>query len=504
MQPDVSVIVPVYNTMPYLRETLASLTGQSIAPGRLEVIAVDDGSTDGSGEELDRVAAAHPGLFTVIHQANSGGPAHPCNRGLEVARGRYVFFLGSDDHLDPEAFERMVAAADEWESDVLCCRLVGTGGRWVNQSLFTETRAEVPFPSALLATALSNTKLFRRSVIEQHQIRYPEDLKVGSDQPFTIEAMLHARRVSVLADRAYYYAVRREGMENITYTSTWQSRLRDLGAVVRKVASLLPVGEARDEILQRHFTGELATLLRRDFGELEPDAQAELVAGLNELAADFLTDGIRARMRPLARVRFRLAAAGDLEALRRLHEAEDDGHRVHVDDDAVRQVPWIYAEQVHDPEFVVSIETRKTVFGRAVREGRISLDGSVLRGEIPTSLAPEIVDRVCVSVVNAPKAAGWGVRLQTEPDRVAPRRVPVTIADGVLRFSMDLAEVPRIKPGLVMCPRIDVVTSEGRYRLPVRSDDAPVTTFTRNGVSLVARAFPDKSGRTLLEIERSI
>ena len=78
--PDVSVIVAVYNTMPYLTECLTSLVGQSIGAGRMQIVAVDDGSTDRSGAELDRFAARHPGLFTVVHQRQlrrSGRPVQP-------------------------------------------------------------------------------------------------------------------------------------------------------------------------------------------------------------------------------------------------------------------------------------------------------------------------------------------------------------------------------------------------------------------------------------------
>jgi glycosyltransferase involved in cell wall biosynthesis len=103
-EPDVTVVVLVFNTMPYLTATLDSLVRQTLitrdgGSHRLEVVAVDDGSTDGSGAELDRYAEQHPGLFTVIHEVNSGGPASPCNVGLEHAHGRYVFFLGADDYL---------------------------------------------------------------------------------------------------------------------------------------------------------------------------------------------------------------------------------------------------------------------------------------------------------------------------------------------------------------------------------------------------------------------
>src|SRR5262245_31419228 len=105
--PDVSVIVPVYNTRAYLGRCLNSLLRQTIGADRLEIVAVDDGSTDGSGAELDRYARRHPNTIKVIHQANSGGPAGPCNRALDVATGRYVFFVGADDWLGPDALRRL-------------------------------------------------------------------------------------------------------------------------------------------------------------------------------------------------------------------------------------------------------------------------------------------------------------------------------------------------------------------------------------------------------------
>ena len=128
--PDVSVVVAVYNTMPYLTECLTSLVEQTIGADRLEIVAVDDGSTDGSG------AGAGP-----VRRALPGAPSRSSTRPTPVARrrrataawtlatGRYVFFIGSDDHLGPEALERLVDAADRWDSDVVLGRMVGVNGR---------------------------------------------------------------------------------------------------------------------------------------------------------------------------------------------------------------------------------------------------------------------------------------------------------------------------------------------------------------------------------------
>ncbi|MER7459760.1 glycosyltransferase family 2 protein [Micromonospora sp. NPDC126480] len=313
--PDVTVVTAVYNTMPYLTRCLTSVVEQTIGRDRLEVIAVDDGSTDGSGRELDRFARLHPGTVKVVHQANSGGPAAPSNRGLELATGRYVFFIGSDDYLGPEALERLVAAADRWNSDVVLGRLVGVNSRYIHQAVYAETTADIDLFDSALPWSLSNTKLFRRELIERYGLRYPEDMPVGSDQPFTIEACVRARRVSVLADYDYYYAVRRLNARNITYKSRHLERLRCAEELVTFVAGLIEAGPNRDAVLLRHFTWEVAKLLENDFLQLERDVQDRVVAGVRALAEAYLTDRIRERLPIEARVRLAAARYGDTDHL---------------------------------------------------------------------------------------------------------------------------------------------------------------------------------------------
>ncbi|MFG3689981.1 glycosyltransferase family 2 protein [Micromonospora sp. NPDC047740] len=314
-RPDVTVITAVYNTMPYLTRCLTSLVEQTIGADRLEVIAVDDGSTDGSGRELDRFARLHPGTVKVIHQPNSGGPAAPSNRGLEHATGRYVFFIGSDDYLGPEALERLVAAADRYDSDVVLGRTVGVNSRYIHQAVFARTEPDLDLFDSALPWSLSNTKLFRRDLIERYGLRYPEDMPVGSDQPFTIEACVRARRISVLADYDYYYAVRRLNARNITYRSRHLERLRCAESLVEFVAGLVEAGKRRDAILLRHFTWEVAKLLENDFLALDRGVQEQVRAGVRTLVERYLTDEIRDQLPIQARVRLGTARYGELDDL---------------------------------------------------------------------------------------------------------------------------------------------------------------------------------------------
>jgi glycosyltransferase involved in cell wall biosynthesis len=308
--PDVSVIMAVYNTMPYLTDCLRSLLRQTIGHARMEIIAVNDGSTDDSPHELERFAARYPSVIRVLHQENSGGPATPSNRGLELARGRYVFFIGSDDYLGPEALERLVKAGDEYDADLIAGRMVGIGGRFVPLAIFAETNTDVNLYESDLPFAMSNTKLFRRSLIETYGIRYPEDVPMLSDQPFTVAAAVRSKRIVVLSDYDYYYAIKRENRSNITYSSGHDLRLRCTRRVMECNASILEPGPQRDAVLHRSFTSELGKLTRPDFLKLDRPTQERLIEGIGKLADQYLTEAIRMRLDPARRLRISLAQRG--------------------------------------------------------------------------------------------------------------------------------------------------------------------------------------------------
>jgi hypothetical protein len=312
---DVTVIVAVFNARPYLTRCLTSLVRQTIGLGRLQIIAIDDGSTDGSGRELDRLARRHPDAVTVLHQTNSGGPAAPSNRGLRLATGRYVFFVGADDYLGTEALERFVDAADRHGSDVVAGRMVGINGRYVPTAIFATSDDDVDLYTSMLPFSMSNTKLFRRSLLDEHAIRYPENLRFGSDQPFTMAACVHAKRISVLADYDYYFAVRRHDDGNITYRSTHLDRLACTKEIMTATARLLPPGPRRDALLYRSFASELSKLTRADLLTVDRGIQKAVCAGIGELADQHLSDTIAARLDVSRRVRIRLSQGRSLHTL---------------------------------------------------------------------------------------------------------------------------------------------------------------------------------------------
>ena len=313
--PDVTVITPVHNTRPYLDAWFGSLLTQTIGTDRIQVLAVDDGSDDGSAAELLRLAELHPRLLTAVPLDARRGPAHARNLGLGLATGRYLFFLDSDDRLGPEALARMVATADEHGTDVVLGRVVGVNGRWVPAGACRRTDPEVPFPSADLVWSLTPSKLFRHSLVREHRLRFREELPAYSDGPFVLEACFLAGRVSVLADYDYYYLVARADAGNITYSSRLGDRLLGIAAGVEVTVRYTAPGPERDQVNARHLRGDLANLFRAEFLELPRAGQERLCAAARPLVAAHLTERIRGWCTEAQRLRLHCVEHGLVDEL---------------------------------------------------------------------------------------------------------------------------------------------------------------------------------------------
>ena len=115
MEEQISVIIPVYNVAEFLPQCLDSVVSQDYR--NLQILLVDDGSTDGSGEICDRYAAAEARI-QVIHQPNQGAGAAK-NAGLRAAGGTYLSFVDSDDFLEPGAYRQMVKTLEETRADIV-------------------------------------------------------------------------------------------------------------------------------------------------------------------------------------------------------------------------------------------------------------------------------------------------------------------------------------------------------------------------------------------------
>lgn len=277
---------------------------QTIGLDRIEVIAVDDGSTDGSGRILDEYAARHRQV-SAIHEPNSGGPGRPRNAGLDRAAGTYVFFLDGDDYLGPEALERLVAMAERNGSDIVLGKVVGVGGRKVyrHAGAFRRNADRVELEQVYRSSSVQ--KLFRRSLIERAGLRFREGLARGEDGDFMAALYPEAGTISVLADYDCYFLRQRPGSQTRV-----PERRDDLAeAIVRLeqdrmqvVAAHRKPGAGRDALMAKHLE-RLAWTFNRRWAALDADERRRVFDTGAEVARRWLTAGIQRRLPAWAAIR---------------------------------------------------------------------------------------------------------------------------------------------------------------------------------------------------------
>ncbi|WP_018077009.1 glycosyltransferase family 2 protein [Thiobacillus denitrificans] len=162
----ISVVMPCHNAAPYVEEAIASVLQQTYP--QVELVVVDDGSTDGSADIVERLAIAHPGRVTVQHQTNSG-PYAARNQGLAHARGNFVAFLDADDTWHPDALKQLHAALTDTLADVAYCGWQNVGEAAANTQPYVPPNYAETDAAALFLQACPwpiNGVLLRRQLVD--------------------------------------------------------------------------------------------------------------------------------------------------------------------------------------------------------------------------------------------------------------------------------------------------------------------------------------------------
>lgn len=232
MKPMVSVIVPVYNAEQTLRRCVTSILEQQFTD--LELLLVDDGSTDASGEICDEFAA-QDARVTVLHQENAGVSAAR-NHALDQANGTYLQFLDSDDWITPDATRSLVRAAETHHCDLVIAdfyRVVGERlsrkGDIDEDGLLTreEYAAHMMENPADFYYGVLWNKLYRRELVERYQLRMDPDISWCEDFLFNLEYIRRADRFYALSVPIYYYVKTRGSLasQSLSISKTVKMKL---------------------------------------------------------------------------------------------------------------------------------------------------------------------------------------------------------------------------------------------------------------------------------------
>jgi glycosyltransferase involved in cell wall biosynthesis len=314
----VSVIVPVYNPGAHIDDCIASLLGQSLPPEEFELIFVDDGSTDETPARLDALAAEHPHVH-VKHIENSGWPGRPRNLGLDMAQGEYVYFVDNDDWLGKDALRRLYNRAERDEADIVIGKVVGEG-KFVARSVFKRDRRDVTLEWAPLVRLLTPHKLFRRSLLDDHGIRFPEGRRRLEDHVFTMHAYFHAQGISVLAGYPCYHWVLRDDADNASYAELEpEGYYGNVREVLDLIDEHMEPGPLRDRVRSHWYRGKmLGRVGGANFMTRDPVHRRPLYEEIRRLALERFGDEVDAYLPFNYRVRSRLLRAGDYEGLEAL------------------------------------------------------------------------------------------------------------------------------------------------------------------------------------------
>jgi glycosyltransferase involved in cell wall biosynthesis len=316
---DVSVVIPFFNPGADIEDCLGSMVDQTLDHERFEVLLVDDGSTDGSDERVAAWVRRYPQLMSLRRIAPSGGPARPRNLGVDDARGRYVQFVDADDTLAPRALERLVEIADESDADIVVHKISAGGPRNIYHRLFRRTETRLTFADCLpLIRNGTVCKMFRRSFLREHDVRFPEGDTFVEDQHLCLRSYAHARSIAIFSDLVcYFHWRRRTGGEHFGDVDVDPVSYRaELAALLDVVDAEVTPAEARIAAARRYYRGEVLGRLRaRAMLGYDDTYRRALVGQLRELAVERISPEVHDGLTALIRIQSALLLRGDVDGL---------------------------------------------------------------------------------------------------------------------------------------------------------------------------------------------
>jgi CDP-glycerol glycerophosphotransferase len=322
---DISVVVIVYNDAERLPTAVRSVLDQTLR--NVEVVIVDDHSSDSSYQVAQALAAAHPDRVRAHRlPENSGAGGEPRNAGIGLAEGRYVMFLDSDDVLERNACRNMLAAAEESGADLvsgLCVRLhrdTRTQRRtewypWLYRTTRTfDSVTEIP--DLFVWDTLSTNKCYRRDFLVENNLLFPKGM-LYEDLLFAAEVLLAAKRITLIPNQVYFWNVHeRAAVKSVTNRRHEMTNYRHRLEIHRRIEALLDERGLAELRLAKDvkFLKHDLVLHLRDLPHRDQEFRDEFA----ELSRGYLKNldpGAYERVLPIQAICAHLLAKGDWENL---------------------------------------------------------------------------------------------------------------------------------------------------------------------------------------------
>ena len=286
----ISVIVPVYNVAAYLGECIDSILAQTYR--ELEIILVDDGSTDGSGEICDEYAARDDRV-RVIHQENRGVSAAR-NNGFEAAHGAFIGFVDADDWIDPNMYKALVEAIGD--ADLVCCGYMEypMGAGKISVPRGVKPAAPCGVEQALMHMYVRNgyyvmvwNKLFRRQSLMRNGrfLMMDTSLYTGEDELWLMEVVTGCDKIAFVPEPLYHWRPR---AESVTREACLTERQMTLLDAKKRVFSLLPESDRLQSLVNANTCNILFNMKVKAYCSKDKDKFERTCAFMKPMKEDWI------------------------------------------------------------------------------------------------------------------------------------------------------------------------------------------------------------------------
>ena len=326
-----SVIVPVYNVEEYVGESLESLL-KALKNIDSEIIVIDDGSTDGSAEVIKNIAAKDKSI-KYVHQENQGVSVAR-NKGIKMAKGKYIGFIDSDDIVSEDMYEKLITTCERDGTNISSCKMVRFNSTEVKPYILTKRAfnnstdfcEEISQSEGLMYDYPVVNKVFRTDFLKENNIYFPENRRF-EDMYFAMKALLCSGKISVVRTVGYLYRIR-EG-ENKSYTQTTQN----IENLLQRTGMLTSIYE----LYAKEFGSEAPEIIRLKKRFLVHDLQffinkvplmddeyaADYIKAIKEfITSDIFDDDISRINSPIISQKYKAIINDDVSKLRELLEFE--------------------------------------------------------------------------------------------------------------------------------------------------------------------------------------
>jgi glycosyltransferase involved in cell wall biosynthesis len=318
------VIISTYNSGPLLGYAMDALKTQTLPAHLIEILVVDDGSTDDTWPYLRKLETQRTNI-KIFQQPNTGGPSAGRNRALADATGEYVFFHDADDYLGPDALRRLLDLAKQQGSDIVAGQISWIGRPDAEPTL-NKTVLDADILDDGVWRSLTPHKLIRRSLIEDGGLRFCGDMVQGEDQVFVASCLFAARKISILGDKDLYHRRMLADGSNLSRQrqTLANKRLTTSRMVALIVANTTP-GSRRDRLLRRVFVRTLPPALNRPFMAARPAERKEFLEVMRAEVFPYLPHSVLGELGDQQRLRVLTAKTGAAEDLVELNRVLRSG-----------------------------------------------------------------------------------------------------------------------------------------------------------------------------------